>query len=54
MFHRITSPSTGPRFRIASLGTQLVVWTTFGLLFGALTERSLRRRAEALRPAPAG
>jgi predicted cobalt transporter CbtA len=42
------------RFRIASLGTQLVVWTTFGLLFGALTERSLRRRAEAMRPAPAG
>jgi predicted cobalt transporter CbtA len=31
------------RFRLASLGTQLVVWTTFGLLFGALTERSLQR-----------
>jgi predicted cobalt transporter CbtA len=42
------------RFRIASMGTQLVVWTTFGLLFGALTERSLRRHAEALQPAPAG
>jgi hypothetical protein len=31
------------RFRLASLGTQLVAWATFGLLFGALTERSLRR-----------
>jgi predicted cobalt transporter CbtA len=30
------------RFRVASLGTQLVLWATFGLLFGALTERSLR------------
>ncbi|WP_203935618.1 CbtA family protein [Planosporangium mesophilum] len=34
------------RFRLASLGTQLVLWTTFGLLFGALTERSLRRQAD--------
>ena len=33
------------RFRLASLGTQLVLWTTFGLLFGALTERALRRAA---------
>ena len=30
------------RFRIASLGTQAVLWGTLGLLFGALTERSLR------------
>jgi predicted cobalt transporter CbtA len=30
------------RFRLASLGTQLVLWAAFGLLFGALTERSLR------------
>jgi len=30
------------RFRLASLGTQVVLWATFGLLFGALTERSLR------------
>ena len=30
------------RFRLAALGTQLVLWATFGLLFGALTERSLR------------
>ena len=31
-------------FRVTSFGTQLVVWSTFGLLFGALTERSLRRQ----------
>jgi predicted cobalt transporter CbtA len=31
------------QFRIASLGTQAVLWATIGLLFGALTERSLRR-----------
>jgi pimeloyl-ACP methyl ester carboxylesterase len=30
------------KFRLASLGTQLVVWATIGLLFGALTERALR------------
>jgi uncharacterized membrane protein len=28
------------RFRLASLGIQVVLWTTIGLLFGALTERS--------------
>jgi Probable cobalt transporter subunit (CbtA) len=33
------------RFRLASLGTQAVLWATFGLLFGALTERGLRRAA---------
>jgi hypothetical protein len=33
------------RFRLASLGMQAVLWTTFGLLFGALTDRSLRRQA---------
>lgn len=32
------------RFRIASVGIQLVLWTTFGLLFGALAERSLSNR----------
>jgi predicted cobalt transporter CbtA len=32
------------RFRVASLGTQVVMWTTIGLLFGALTERSLMGR----------
>jgi predicted cobalt transporter CbtA len=30
------------RFRLASLGTQVVLWTTLGLVFGALTERSLQ------------
>ena len=29
------------RFRIASLGIQVILWTTIGLVFGALTERSL-------------
>jgi hypothetical protein len=32
------------RFRIASLGMQLVLWTTLGLLFGALAERLLAGR----------
>jgi len=37
------------RFRLATLGTQAMLWTTLGLLFGALTERSLldRRRQSA-------
>ncbi|MDG6106460.1 CbtA family protein [Dactylosporangium aurantiacum] len=30
------------RFRLASLGTQAVMWATLGLLFGYLTERSER------------
>ena len=30
------------QFRIASLGIQAVLWSVIGLLFGALTERSLR------------
>jgi predicted cobalt transporter CbtA len=29
------------RFRLASLGTQAVLWAALGLVFGALTERSL-------------
>lgn len=32
------------RFRVASLGIQVVLWTTLGLLFGALTERRLAER----------
>jgi predicted cobalt transporter CbtA len=28
------------QFRIASLGTQLIMWTTIGIAFGALTERT--------------
>ena len=31
------------RFRLASLGTQAVLWAALGLVFGALTERSLAR-----------
>jgi hypothetical protein len=42
------------RFRIASLGTQLVLWTTFGLLFGALTDRALRRRTSTRPAVPVG
>jgi hypothetical protein len=41
-------------FRLASLGTQLVMWITLGLLFGALTERAQRRHAEVLKPAAVG
>src|SRR5262249_28977372 len=32
------------RFRIASLGIQVILWTTLGLVFGAVTERSLGAR----------
>jgi predicted cobalt transporter CbtA len=32
------------RFRVASLGIQVVLWTTIGLLFGALAERAAARR----------
>jgi len=31
------------RFRIASAGAQMIMWTTLGLLFGALAERVLAR-----------
>ncbi len=42
------------RFRLASVGTQLVLWTTVGLVFGALTERRARRRAAVAQTAAAG
>jgi predicted cobalt transporter CbtA len=32
------------QFRIAALGIQFALWATLGLLFGALTERSMRQR----------
>jgi predicted cobalt transporter CbtA len=32
------------QFRIASLGAQLIMWATIGLVFGALTQRSARSR----------
>lgn len=38
------------RFRVASLGTQAVLWTSIGLLFGALTERGLRHTEESSVP----
>ena len=31
------------QFRLSSLGMQLILWTTLGLLFGELTERSMAR-----------
>jgi predicted cobalt transporter CbtA len=36
------------RFRLASLGTGLILWTVIGLGFGALTERAERRSAAAV------
>ncbi|HKA96780.1 MAG TPA: CbtA family protein [Streptosporangiaceae bacterium] len=41
------------RFRLASLGTQAVLWATLGLLFGALTERSLATARQRSGQAPA-
>jgi len=38
------------RFRVASLGTQLVLWAGIGLLFGALAERSLVGRRGGATP----
>lgn len=41
------------RFRIATIAMQFVMWTTLGLLFGALAEQALhgeRRVANAIRP----
>jgi len=32
------------KFRVASLGAQLVLWTTLGLLFGALTQHAVTLR----------
>jgi hypothetical protein len=34
------------RFRVGSLGIHVVLWTTIGLLFGALAERSFAERSE--------
>ncbi|GIF66655.1 membrane protein [Asanoa ishikariensis] len=39
------SPIVLWNFRLASLGTQVVVWTALGLGLGAVVERSLRREA---------
>jgi predicted cobalt transporter CbtA len=32
------------KFRVASLGAQLILWSTLGLLFGALTQRAVALR----------
>jgi len=37
------------RFRVASLGTQAVLWAGLGLLFGALTERAALSRSRSRR-----
>jgi predicted cobalt transporter CbtA len=41
------------QFRVASLGSQLIMWTTIGLVFGAVSERA-HQRAEltSVTPAP--
>jgi predicted cobalt transporter CbtA len=39
------------RFRVANLGIQAVIWTSMGLLFGYLTERSFQVGRAVLRPA---
>ena len=36
------------RFRVASLGIHVILWTVLGLLFGMLTERSLADRSTRL------
>lgn len=36
------------RFRVASLGMQLVLWVSMGLIFGGLSERAVRSRAHDL------
>ena len=42
------------KFRIASLGAQFLMWTTIGLVFGALTERAvLARRVSRFKAAKA-
>ena len=33
------------QFRIASLGAQLLMWTTLGLVFGAVTERAVYKQS---------
>jgi predicted cobalt transporter CbtA len=44
------------QFRIASFGMQLIMWTTLGLVFGALTERAMveSRRTMLRNPRPIG
>jgi predicted cobalt transporter CbtA len=47
------------QFRVSSIVTQLVLWGTIGLVFGALTERAVKKKAGAeaaggRTPAPVG
>jgi hypothetical protein len=42
------------RFRLASFAIQIAVWSTLGLLFGALTERWFRRQAASSERPAAG
>jgi len=39
------------RFRVASLGIELILWTTLGLLFGAVADRLLSNRYDVARDA---
>lgn len=39
------------RFRVASAGIQVILWTTIGLLFGVLAERCIERRRGTARTA---
>jgi len=34
------------KFRVASIGAQVIMWTTLGLVFGALTERAATSRRQ--------
>jgi predicted cobalt transporter CbtA len=36
--------STLWHFRVAALGTQVVLWSSLGLLFGAAAQRAFQRR----------
>jgi len=39
------------RFRIVSLGIQVILWSTLGLLFGAVAERVLSKQYNFTKPA---
>jgi hypothetical protein len=39
------------RFRVVSLGIQVILWSTFGLLFGAVAERVLSKQYNFSKPA---
>ena len=41
------------QFRIASLGAQLIMWATVGLVFGALTERANQQGLQPATDTPA-